>query len=595
MVTSDEIAEAIQTLRSFRTDVSEIEAKKAASSLPKGLWKTVSAFANTAGGLILLGVDEEDEFAVSGVADPKKLADAVGTLCSEQMEPTLRPSIAFHKVDDKDIVSVEIPEVATNQKPCFFEAVGMNNGSYVRVGDSDRRLTAYEVEVMLSSRGQPREDEEPVPGTDAGDLDNESVQAFLARLRETRPAFGSLDDDSILRRVKVLVPDDAGSEHVLSLGGLLALGEAPQDRFPQLDITFVAYPTESGEPLQSGERFLDNATVEGPIPVMVRDVLVAIRRNMKRRATISGPGRADRWEYPEAALREAVVNALVHRDLSPSARGTQVQVEMYPDRLLIRNPGGLYGPVTLERLGEEGVSSSRNASLLKILEDVPLPGGAGTVCENRGSGIRTMIYALRAAGMSVPKFQDTVAGFSVEFPNHALLDDDTVEWIRALNEDGLSESQVTALAMLWRGDVLDNQTYRNVTGVDSRVATSELQDLVGRELVDQTGVRRWAKYGLSDRARGAGRIRRQGERLSPADRRVEVLDALGDETLSRADLARRTGLSDQTVRRWLKILRQEGRVELTTATQSRHAKYRRIGPPLGQLTLSDSLNEHESH
>ena len=107
---------------------------------------------------------------------------------------------------------------------------------------------------------------------------------------------------------------------------------------------------------------------------MVRDTLAAIRRNMSRRAVIADAGRQDIWEYPETALREAVVNALVHRDLSGSARGTQVQVEMYPDRLVIKNPGGLFGPVTVDSLGEEAISSARNATLIKLLEDVPLPG-----------------------------------------------------------------------------------------------------------------------------------------------------------------------------------------------------------------------------
>ena len=85
---------------------------------------------------------------------------------------------------------------------------------------------------------------------------------------------------------------------------------------------------------------------------MARDTLAAIRQHVAPRGD-SGAGRQDIWEYPETALREAVVNALVHRDLSGSSRGTQIQVEMYPDRLVIKNPGGLFGPVTVESLGEE--------------------------------------------------------------------------------------------------------------------------------------------------------------------------------------------------------------------------------------------------
>jgi ATP-dependent DNA helicase RecG len=281
-------------------------------------------------------------------------------------------------------------------------------------------------------------------------------------------------------------------------------------------------------------------------------------------------GRQDVWEYPETALREAIVNALVHRDLSSGARGTHVQVEMYPDRLVIRNPGGLFGPVTVDSLGEEGISSARNATLIKILEDVPLPGETRTVCENRGSGIRAMLDALLAAGMSPPQFNDKISSFVVVFPNHTLLSEETVGWIGGLGEAGLTDSQCIALAILRQEGILDNRAYRNATGVNSRVATSELQDLVARELVTQTGTRRWARYQLSRRTASA-----KGQ-PARADRRAELLAAFDNETLSRSELVTRTGLSDQTVRRWLKIMRGEGSVEVIgSSPKSKHVRYRR--------------------
>ncbi|MEV6983733.1 ATP-binding protein [Sphaerisporangium sp. NPDC051017] len=404
-------------------------------------------------------------------------------------------------------------------------------------------------------------------------LDPVALDSLIARLRVSRPyAFKDLDRHDVLRRAKILVAA-AGGE-VLSLAGLLALGSYPQEYFPQLMISFVHYPRNDEVPA-TGTRFLDNVTVEGPIPVMVRDALAAIRRNMSRRAIIRGSGREDVWEYPETALREAVVNALVHRDLSSAARGTQVQIEMYPDRLTIRNPGGLFGPVTIDSLADEGVSSARNATLMRILEDVPIPGETRTVCENRGSGIRSMVASLLAAGMSPPHFDDHVASFVVTIPNHALLSEETVSWIEGLGERGLTDSQCVALAMLRDEQVLDNRAYRSATGVDSRVATFELQDLVARELAVQSGGRRWARYELSPRS-----IRPAvPEALSSprADRRPQVLRALGDETLSRAELALRTGLTDQTVRRWLAILRKEGVVELLgSSPRSGAARYRRV-------------------
>ncbi|MEV5711947.1 ATP-binding protein [Actinoallomurus sp. NPDC052274] len=563
-----ELAEIVDNLRTIGADIADVEVKKAQGGLPKSLRETLSAFANTQGGVIILGLDETQGFRATGLPDPAKLAADLASMCSEDMEPPLRPLIKIHTFEGEQVLVAEVPEINPAQKPCCSRGTGITKGSYIRVGDGDRRLSAYEVQVMLSSRGQPRDDEQAIHGVGLEQLDPAGVDALIARLRTSRPyAFKDLDPLSVLRRAKVLVPGENG-EDMVSLAGLLALGDYPQEHFPQLMVTFVHYPTESGP--RSSERFLDNVTLEGPLPVMVRDTLAAIRRNMSRRAIIGGAGRQDVWEYPETALREALVNALVHRDLSSGARGTQVQVEMYPDRLSIRNPGGLFGPVTVDNLGEEGISSARNATLIKLLEDVPLPGETRTVCENRGSGIRAMLDSLRAAGMSPPQFTDKISSFVVTFPNHTLLSGETINWIHGLGQQGLTDSQCIALALLREEGILDNRTYRTATGVDSRVATSELQDLVARELIAQTGTRRWARYQLSPRhTTTTGRSPR-------ADRRPELLTALGDESLSRAELVTRTGLSDQTVRRWLKIMREEGAIEIVgNSPKSMRVRYRR--------------------
>jgi ATP-dependent DNA helicase RecG len=588
-MTDEELVEIIDNLRLLGSDVSDVEAKRAEGKLPKSLRETVSAFSNTRGGVVVLGVDEAANFTVTGVADAAKMSADFSAQCSDEMEPPVRPLIGIHQVEGKSVVVAEIPEMSREQKPVFYKGAGINQGSYIRVGDGDRKLSSYEVQVMLSSRGQPRDDERLTSCT-VDDLNQELVELLVLRLKRVRPrAFQSLDKMGVLRRAKVIAEDDDGSGRV-TLAGLLALGDYPQGEYPQLMISFVHYPTISGVEDGSGTRFVDNLVVEGSIPVMVVDALSAIRRNMSRRAIVSGVGRQDVWEYPETALREAIVNALVHRDLSPAAIGTQVQIEMYPDRLVVRNPGGLFGPVTIEELGEEGVSSSRNATLLRLLEEVPIPGEDRTVCENRGSGIRAMIASLRAAGMSPPKFIDRISSFQVTFPNHALLSDETVDWLKHLGERGLSDSQCIGLAMLREGQILDNQSYRTATGLDSRIATQELGDLVGRELVVQTGSRRWARYALNPRVQST-QSRHADRRLPPADRRDEILRALGEQVLSRAELASITGLSNQTVRRWLTILRREGLVEIAggESPQSKNARYRRCrhAPPHGQQVSLD--------
>jgi ATP-dependent DNA helicase RecG len=302
----------------------------------------------------------------------------------------------------------------------------MERGSYVRIGESDRRLTSEEVQQVVADRGQPQFDHEVILEANQADLAENAVAAYVHRTRVTNPRiFVDEPDDVVLRMTKVLARGSDGKEHP-TLAGLLSMGRYPQQFFPQLNLTFVHYPTPSGEAGRDGVRFLDNARLDGPIPEMAAEALNVIRRNMTRRAFITGEGRRDMWEYPPEALREAVVNALVHRDLSPGSRGIQVQIEMYPDRLRIMNPGGLFGGLDIDRLGEEGRSSARNGLLMKLLEDVPVPNDDRTVCENRGSGIRAMLAALRQAGMGPPRFKDSTTAFEVVLPNHTLLDDEAV-------------------------------------------------------------------------------------------------------------------------------------------------------------------------
>lgn len=595
-VSDEDLAGMIAAIRTAGSDTAEVEAKRSRDELPTSLRKSLSAFSNTAGGgIVILGLDEQAGFAASGVADPARIASDLADMCATQFEPPIRPLIAVHQFEGEQLVVAEVPEVDPGSKPCFYKGQGMTTGSFVRTGDGNYHLTAYEVQMMVASRSQPRDDEQPVDGATLHDLDSEAAARLLHRLRTNQPAvFADISDEDALHRARVLVATEVG-EIVPSLAGLLALGSYPQQFFPQLNLTFVAYPTTEGAALATGERFLDNRSFDGPIPVIVRDALDAIRRNMSRRAIIQGVGREDVWEYPEPALREAIVNALVHRDLSGASRGSQVQVEMFPDRLVVRNPGGLFGPVTVNRLGEEAVSSARNAVLLRLLESVAIPGETRTVCENRGSGIRVMMQSLRAAGMRLPEFVDRISAFQVTFPNHTLLDSDTLAWIEQLGQAGLTDSQYMALATMRGGSELTNGSYRQQMGVDSRVATAELQDLVARELVDQAGVHRWATYSLAKRLQQGAEPRRRP--TPPADRRDEMMRALGTRVMSRAELVEITGLTPQTVRRWLKILQDEGRVSIEGKPQSNKARYYAIVPiePDGQLALrwDDTTSDSE--
>ncbi|WP_052711114.1 ATP-binding protein [Pseudofrankia sp. DC12] len=499
-----ELAELVRTLRDSRTDLARVEAKRATRELPKSTRETLSAFANSpGGGVILLGLDESQGFASTGVTDPKKVRDSLADLARDQMAPPLAPLIEIMEFEGVQLVVAEVAELDRSAKPCYYRGAGMANGSYVRVGDGDYRLGPAEVHALVAARGQPVDDTVPVQSATPDDLMPEIVGPYLQRLRLQRPfAFRDLGDRELLLATRVLVPGDTGP--VPSLAGLLCFGRFPQHFFPQVEVTFVEYPTVDGAEIATGMRFLENRAFDGPVPIQVRETLVQLARAIRRGTVIApGGGASTVYEYPLEALREAVVNAVVHRDLGQYSLGTQVQVEVYPDRITVRNPGGLFGAVRVSSLGDPGLSSARNALLLKLLEDVEVPGEGRTVCENRASGIRTMVRAMSAAGLPAPRFADHISWFEVTLsgppPRRADLAAAARGNATLTNAAAASISRTTVPAERdWfvlesirsAGRPLSRREIESMTGLTSARVKAALTALIDQRLVTAIGATR---------------------------------------------------------------------------------------------------------
>ena len=275
---------------------------------------------------------------------------------------------------------------------------------------------------MIAGRGQPNDDTVPVPDATLADLDHVEVDRLIDRLKRCRgQVFSRFGTSEVLRMAGVC--PRTGDDQV-TLAGLLALGVFPQQFFPQLNVTFVSYPTVDGRPMRDGTRFLENAALDGSIPTMAAELVEIVERSMTRRAVIRGAGREDVWEYPIEAIRELTVNAVMHRDYHPLAQGTQVRIEMYPDRLVFINPGGLYGTASAEELPRGTITSSRNAVLARLLEDVEIPGTNRTVCENRGSGMRTILSELSTHQMPPPILRSSGGMFIAELRRPSAADGD---------------------------------------------------------------------------------------------------------------------------------------------------------------------------
>ena len=195
--------------------------------------------------------------------------------------------------------------------------------------------------------------------------------------------------------------------------------------------------------------------------------------------------RRDIPEYPEEAIREAIVNAVAHRDYSPYVRGSYVQVRLFADRLEIQSPGGIYGNVTEETLEDE--QSTRNRVLVRLLEDLHL-------VENRGSGVRTMIRAMRDANLEPPRFEDRRTSFWVTFRNHTLMGPEAVTWLNQFADRPLNDRQRLALVYLRRNPRLTNSDYRRLNHVETVAATRELRGLVQLGLIVPHSTGRWTYY-----------------------------------------------------------------------------------------------------
>jgi ATP-dependent DNA helicase RecG len=488
-MTREELQQLIADIRQHQTELDDVEVKTAQGGTPQRIYEALSAFANRpGGGVILFGLDERRNFEVACVGNAHRLQEEIGNLCAANMEPPLRPEFTFIEVDGKAVVAVDVGEVAAERKPCYYKPAGLNSGSYIRVGNTNRQMTDYEIFGYVSARSQPTFDEEAVRDATPDDLDRARLEDFITQLRRSRPQAAYLDQpvEKLLLQRRIVREVEGALRPTLA--GLLIFGPYPQSFEPQLVITFLHYyGTTETEPTPRGERFLDNRKFEGPIPAMVEDAVRYLMASLRKSRLIEGLYARNIYEYPEEAVREAVLNAVAHRDYSHFARSSYIQLRLFADRLEIQSPGGLYGGVTEETLEEE--QSTRNRVLMQLMEDVRVAGDRHLV-ENRGAGIRTMIEAMRRANLEPPRFQDRRTSFLVTFRNHTLMSPQAVAWLNQFAAHRLNDHQRLALVYLRHNEQITNSDYQRLNHVDSVTANRELRGLVQEGLIEQHNTRR---------------------------------------------------------------------------------------------------------
>ncbi|MGN1457994.1 MAG: ATP-binding protein [Acutalibacteraceae bacterium] len=407
-----ELLKLIEDVRIKKAESNYIEVKSAKNGCPK-IFDTLSSFSNQQnGGIIIFGIDENDDYNICGVYNASDLQKKIMEQ-SMQMEPVVRPLCTVAVIDGKTVVSAEIQETDNFQKPCFYKGAGRLKGSYVRVADGDRLMTEYEVYSYEAFRKNIHDELRTNERSELNDINTDEYQLYLIKLRKNKPHLATLKESEI-NRLQGFVTDNKPT-----VAALMLFAVYPQAYFPQLCITAVSVPGKEKSSVGSvGERFIDNRRIEGSISQMLNDTLIFIRKNMKVKTIIDqNTGmRKDKTEYPVIAVRELVLNALIHRDYSIHTESAPITITMYSDRMEIENPGGLYGRMTLDDLGYVS-ADTRNpyiAGALEIMGET----------ENRYSGIPTIRSAMKNANLPPPVFESNRGVFKAILYNESSVAND---------------------------------------------------------------------------------------------------------------------------------------------------------------------------
>ena len=598
MRTAEDLLDELNTV----DESNRIEAKRG-SDVGRSIFESIVAFSNEprlGGGHLLLGVSWSRNragdvvYAPEGVPDPDKMQSDLASQSTQLLNRTLRLNISVELVGGRPLVVVEVPELEPALKPIYFKKDGLPKGAYRRIGGSDVRCNDDDVFALRESdRPDSSYDLVPLERSSFEDLSKSAMDTYRRLRRKVNPRASELDlDDAELMRALNAVLGSS-DQPAPTIGGVLMFGKPPALRrlLPSMRVDFIRVPGTDWSVEHSG-----SIDIRQPLLIALPRAVDAVMETVMRGFELEPGNLQSRQEpiLPDAALREAIANAVMHRNYR---KEESVQVIRYSDRVEIRNPGySLKNPAQFQNPG----SQRRNPNIAAVLHDL-------NFAETKGTGLARMVRWCREAGLVPPKFvSDRINDeFVATLYLHHLHSEDDRQWLASVTGDRVNREEASVLMHTRNAGSVDNATCRDLTGMDTNVASGLLRRLRDRELLAKRGSGNRTFYELgpacefrkqpgkqsgkqsgkspgkqrdaSERPRGSRGERRR--RIDPTELKRLLVDSCRESPQTAGQLAEQVGRTrGHLIEAYLSPMIASGELEYLFPDSPRHPDQKYVAP-----------------
>lgn len=423
----------------------------------------ISAFYNTRGGTIVIGVDDQRQPV--GVGRPQSVEVGIINIIRDRLDLDVLPAIEIVAYQGWEFVVVTCPR---GLYPPYF--VRGEPRPYMRVGSSNRLATHAEIRRLYLLSGETSYETLPCRAAALSDLSPRLIARYRERRNRHTAGVFDLSDEELLRNLGCVVEDEG--RLLPTNAGVLLFCEDPYRFLRQNEITCAQF--KGADML----RTIDRRDLRGPLPDLVVEAEQFLYRHIRIGHEVIGFEGIDYWEYPREALREAFINAIIHRDYSIVSG--RIRIFMFDDRIEFYSPGDLLPGVTVEKMQRlESQSKLRNPVIVEVFRDL------GGFVEKMGTGIQRMAREMEEHGLPIPKFEELGGEFRVTLlgPGERFME----KAAALLRRREVNDRQRQALAYLGQHGRITRQEYERLTGVRHSLANRELRDLLDKRIISRAG------------------------------------------------------------------------------------------------------------